>query len=282
MKNLATINDLNFGYKRGLTLFSNMNLSIKAGQTYGLLSKKDEGKTTLLKLLSGLLFPVSGKVEFMDYEPRLRQVKMLSNTFYLPEEEFRSSLSIKRFVKTYMPFYPKFSIGKFEGNLSDFSISIDTKDISTLSIGQRKKLMIAFALATNARLILLDEPTNGLDIASKNQLQRLVNGSLTDKNCIIISSNQAEDLDGLVENIIVLNNHKIVINQSLENVGEKLSFTLEETNENPNAYLYVKEVKGGFRKVSINTKKEKSELNLETLFDAVISNPEAIEKIFIE
>lgn len=280
MKNVATINDLNFGYQKNSTLFSNLNLSISAGHIYGLIGKKGEGKTTLLKLLCGLLFPDSGNVNVLEYAPQQRHPKMLANTFFLPEEGIKTSLSIKTFIKAYTPFYPKFSIGKFEGNLSDFSISIDTKDISTLSDSQRKKVMIAFAFATNSKLILLDEPFSGLDIISKNQLQRIVDGSLTDNNCIVISSQQANDLESLINSIIILNNHQVAFQQSTTNISEVLDFTFNETKGESNEIVYEQEVSGGFQKIAPNRTNKKSKIHLESLFEAVISDSATINKLF--
>lgn len=279
MKEIVKINKLNFSYKRGPKLLNDLTLTISTGHIHGLLGKNGEGKTTLLKLISGLLFPDKGSIEVMEFEPRLRQPRMLTNIFFFPEEIIQTSLSIKSFIKTYMPFYPKFSVGKFEGNLNEFSINIDTKDISTLSYGQRKKIMIAFALATNARLILFDEPTNGLDIPSKNQFRRMVDASITENSCIIISTHQVADLENLIDNIIIMVNHQIVFDQTAEIVTEKLKFISEERENVTEDTLYEEEVLGDFKKLTKNSTNEQSKLDLELLFNAVLSKGTSINRI---
>jgi ABC-2 type transport system ATP-binding protein len=280
MEKLVNINKLNFSYKKGTELFYNLNLTISVGHIHGLLGKNGEGKTTLLKLICGLLFPNEGSIEIMESEPRHRQARMLINTFFLPEELLQTSLSIKGFVKTYMSFYPKFSIGKFEGNLNEFSIDIDTKDISILSYGQRKKMLIAFAFATNARLILLDEPTNGLDIPSKNQFQRMVDASITENSAIIISTHQVADLEGIIDNVIIMDNHQIVFNETTEKISEKLQFISEDTKSYTDDTLYEEEIISGFKKLTENSTHEKSKLDIELLYNAVISEGAIMSKIF--
>ena len=82
-------------------------------------------------------------------------------------------------------------------------------------MGQRKKVMIAFALATETKVLLMDEPTNGLDIPSKKQFRKILSHIITDERTFIISTHQIRDLHSLIDNVIVIQDGKIIFNQSI-------------------------------------------------------------------
>ena len=226
MKKIVNISNLEFRYKKQVKLLSNFNLVLNSGSINGLLGKNGEGKTTLLKLISGLLFPLHGKISVEGFEPKKRDPKMLKNIFLLPEEIPESNLSIKMYNDVYTPFYPDFSATKFHNYLHEFSIDSGIKSISELSYGQKKKFYIAFGLATNARLILLDEPTNGLDIPSKRQFRRMMASVIDDKCCIVISTHQVLDLEDIVDNVIIMENHDIIFNETTDEINKKLIFNV--------------------------------------------------------
>ena len=244
------------------------------------MGKNGEGKTTLLKLISGLLFPIRGKVSVNGSESRLREPKMLYNIFLLPEEIPETSMSIKMYKDVYAPFYPDFSTSKFHSYLNEFTIDSGVKSISELSHGQKKKFFIAFGLSTNAKLILLDEPTNGLDIPSKRQFRRMMASAIDEKCCIVISTHQVLDLEDIVDNVIILDKHEIVFNQLTEVINRKLLFKKAENNDqNPNI-IYSENTKDGYHQVLENKTEENSKIDLELLFNAVVSDHHRIKELF--
>ena len=280
MKKIVHISNLEFRYKKQGKLLSNFNLVLSVGTINGLLGKNGEGKTTLLKLISGLLFPLQGKISVEGFEPKKRDPKMLYNIFLLPEEIPETSMSIKMYNDVYAPFYPNFSSTKFHSYLNEFSIDPGIKSISDLSYGQKKKFFIAFGLSTNAKLILLDEPTNGLDIPSKRQFRRLMASAIEEKSCIVISTHQVLDLEDIVDNVIILDNHEIVFNQSTENINNKLIFKTTDNKENNQDVIYSEKTTDGYHQVVENITGEKSKIDLELLFNAVVTDHHRIKELF--
>ncbi len=171
---MITINDLSFKYGKKEVL-NDISMKLEAGKIYGLLGENGVGKTTLLKIISGLQKPWKGSCSVFGEDPFKRTPSFLSRIFYLPEElEFiQNDYSIRYFAKINAPFYPKFDNEKFETILKEFEVEGDKK-LNKLSYGQMKKAVLSFAIATNAELLLLDEPSNGLDIPSKTLFRRII------------------------------------------------------------------------------------------------------------
>ncbi len=280
MKKIVNINKLEFRYKKQSKLFSDFNLGVTAGRINGLLGKNGEGKTTLLKLISGLLFPLNGSITVNGYNPAKRDPKLLSDIFLLPEEIPETVLNINTFEKVYSEFYPNYSSSKFRNYLNEFTIDLNTPSISDLSYGQKKKFYIAFGLATNAKLILLDEPTNGLDIPSKRQFRRMIGSAIDDKHCIVISTHQVTDLEEIVDNVIIIEGHEIIFNELSENISAKLLFKTVDHKEFDEDTIYLEQTNDAYQQVRINKLGEKSKLDLEMLFNAVVTNPGRIKELF--
>ena len=95
-------------------MFSNLNLALTGGGIYGLLGHNDSGKTSLLNLISGLLFAHQGEIRTLEEHPENRSARLLSQTFYLPEQIILPSLSSQRYLDLYAPFYPRFDKERFD------------------------------------------------------------------------------------------------------------------------------------------------------------------------
>jgi ABC-2 type transport system ATP-binding protein len=183
---MIQIKNVEFSYSRNSKLFAGLDLSLSPGHIHGILGKNGEGKSTLLKMISGMIFPQKGKIEVLGLEPQKRQPEMLREIFFLPEELPPITLSIENYEKVYAPFYPNFSHEQFQTYLQEFEISSGKSQINKLSYGQKKKVFMAFGLATNTKIVLLDEPTNGLDIPSKAQFRKMTSSALEDERNMII------------------------------------------------------------------------------------------------
>ncbi len=277
---MITINDLEFSYSKKTKLLSNLSLQLEAGRIHGLLGKNGEGKSTLLKLMSGLVFPKVGTIDVMGFLPQTRQPEMLQEIFFLPEELPQITLSIENYEKVYAPFYPNVSSEEFSEYLNEFDVDNKKALLNKLSHGQKKKVMIAFGLATNTKLLLMDEPTNGLDIPSKGQFRRLVAAGIDENRCLIISTHQVHDLDSLIDNIIVMEKHKIVFNQPIENITKKLLFKVANRNESDENAVYSEETLHGLYQVCKNTNGEDSKIDIELLFNAITTKTTEISKLF--
>ncbi|MEI6821097.1 MAG: ABC transporter ATP-binding protein [Bacteroidota bacterium] len=276
---MITINDLAFSYKKKKPLFNNLNLKLSEGRIHGLLGKNGAGKTTLLKLISGLLFPDDGIINTMGYVPSRRKPEMLQDIYFLFEEYTLPDFSIKKFLKVYSGFYPKFNENRFSHYLKEFEINANEK-LNHLSYGQKKKVLIAFGLATNTKLLIMDEPTNGLDIPSKSQFRKIIAGEIDERKCVIISTHQVRDLDSLIDSITIIDQQNIIISEPIENITKKLCFKAISSIENEEKVLFSESGLKGNWAVIENYNNEDSKLDIEMLFNATFANKKRMQSIF--
>jgi len=234
----------------------------------------------LLKLISGLVFPIHGDIAVMGFNPQKRTPEMLQDIFFLPEELPQLPLSIKNYEEVYAPFYPNFSAEQFNRYLKEFDIDDKKAMLNKLSHGQKKKVFISFGLATNTKLLLMDEPTNGLDIPSKGQFRRMVASAVDESRCLIISTHQVRDLDSLIDSIMIMDGHEIVFNEPNENITKKLLFKVAEHNDTDASVIYSEESLRGLYQVRENTTGEESKLDIELLFNAVFTDKKRIMNLF--
>jgi len=277
---MVNIQNVTFSYSKKAELLSNMSLQLEPGRIHGLLGKNGEGKSTLLKLISGLVFPTSGTIDTMGFVPEKRFPEMLQEIYFLPEELPLLTLSIQNYENVYAPFYPKFSAEQFNNYLKEFDITDKRQMLNKLSHGQKKKVFVAFGLATNTKLLLMDEPTNGLDIPSKGQFRRMVASAIDDTRCLLISTHQVHDLDSLIDSIIIMEKHRIVFNQPIEEITKKLYFCVSDRNEKDNAVIYSEDTLRGLYQVCENKTGDDSKLDIELLFNAVLTNTKQIVELF--
>jgi len=276
---MIQLQDVHFQYKKKTPLFQALNLEIPAGNIYGLLGKNGVGKTSLLKLIGGLVFPKSGMIDVMGFKPEDRFPAFLSDLFFMPEELHVPAMKISTFEKVYAPFYPRYNSKHFHEYLAEFELDAD-KTLTALSQGQKKKAITAFGLATNSRLLILDEPTNGLDIPSKSLFRKLLTTAITDERTCIISTHQVRDMGNLMDPIIIMNEGQIIFNDSVETIAEKLQFEVKYSRGEPDNVLYAERVPGGYMVVTENLDGEETEVDIEVFFNAMMANKKAITALF--
>lgn len=276
---MIQINNLSFSYAPKLTLFERLELALPPGNIYGLLGKNGAGKSTLLKIMTGLLFPRAGNLDVLGFQPKDRHPQFTREIYLVTEEFYLPPLALDRFVSLYSPFYPRFSHGLFQAYINELKIPREIK-LSAMSYGQKKNFLLSFGLATDCRLLLLDEPTNGLDIPSKSQFRKIVANAIHDDRSFIVSTHQVRDMENLIDPIIILDEGKIVFFQDYEQITRKLTFTRQSELPDPGSLVYSESSLGSYTVVKENTGTEETKMNLETLFNAVVSNTEKIREIF--
>lgn len=273
---MIEIKNLEFSYRSKRLVLKGLDLSVKSGHVYGLLGKNGVGKSTLLKLMAGLLFPKAGQIEVMGFMPGLRRPSFLSQLFFLPEDIWLPEMRPKAYARLLAPFYPQFSFELLDKIMAEFEVSDESK-MNNLSYGQRKKFLIALGLACNTRLLIMDEPTNGLDIPSKSCFRRLISSVATEDRCVIISTHQVRDLENLIDALIIMDNSKIWINATTGQIEEKLAFRQVIGEEE---VLYAEESLRGRWGVVENKTGEDSKLDVELFFSAVLNDPQKMIRIF--
>ena len=278
---MITLKQLSFHYENYKNLFENMELNIPNGGICGLLGKNGSGKTTLLKIISGLVFPTGGSCRVLEHNPSARQPGFLQDIYYLPEDLYVPALSVETYLNFYASFYPRFDQAMLQNYLKEFELPQD-KLLSTFSHGQKKKFLIAFGLATHSRILLLDEPTNGLDIPSKTQFRKLLAATITDEKLFIISTHQVHDVENLIDSIVVLDEGKIIFHEDLLRITQALAFTQQAIEPAASNCIYSEKQLGGYHTISENIKGLDTEINLETLFNAILTQKQKIQAIFSE
>ena len=138
---------------------------------------------------------------------------------------------------------------------------------------------MAFGLASNSRLLLMDEPTNGLDIPSKSQFRKLLVSSLNENRIFLISTHQVRDIQQLIDPILILEDGEIVFHQSIEKINEKLKVQLITEEPEPGTCLFYEKVIGGYA-VLCEAEAGGANVDLEILFNGVIRNKESLCSLF--
>jgi len=272
--------EITFRYKRK-SVFNDFSCTFGNGKVYGLLGKNGAGKSTLLYLMTGLLQPYKGKIEYNGEDVSKRPPSVLSDLFIVPEEFMLPAMPLKRYMAINKPFYPKFSEEQLRKNLSFFELDDSLHvNLATLSLGQKKKVFMSFALAANTSLLLMDEPTNGLDIPGKSRFKKFIATNMTDDRTIIISTHQVQDIERLIEHVVILENNAILLDASAVDICRNLYFITGESHIDAEKALYVTPSFQGYNALMPNNDQEESTLNLETLFNAVLENPSTIHNLF--
>ena len=267
---MIDIKDLKYKYAGSRRyVFSDFNLSMESNNIYGLLGKNGMGKSTLLYLISGLLRRNGGTISINGLDTINNRAEMLSEIFLVPEEFDLLPMSLEAYVKMNKPFYPNFSREVLESCLRDFELTPDI-NLKELSMGQKKKVYMSFALAANTKLLLMDEPTNGLDIPSKSQFRRVIANNMDGGRTMIISTHQVHDVESLLDHILILDHSELLLNASVSDICSKYSFGYRQVGEPTDDVLYAEpSVQGSAVITRKQTEEEETQLNLELLFDAV-------------
>ena len=272
---MITLKELSFSYSRKKEVLDRINLEVGSGHICGLLGKNGEGKTTLLNLLSGQIFPDQGSCLVLEEIPSERNARFLQQIFLLPEEISMPEVTAIEYIKMYAPFYPTFRDDICKACVESFEINLSDR-LSKMSQGQRKKVAITLALAAHTPLLLMDEPTNGLDIPSKATFRRLVASLIDDNQTVIISTHQVRDLESLIDTVLTLDQRQILLNKTLNEIGEKLYFGPLLPEEKA---LYSEPTPQGTIGVTAREDKEETAVSLELLFNAAITYPKEIQRI---
>ena len=272
---MITLKELSFSYSRKKEVLDRINLEVGSGHICGLLGKNGEGKTTLLNLLSGQIFPDQGSCLVLEETPSERNARFLQQIFLLPEEISMPEVTAIEYIKMYAPFYPTFRDDICKACVESFEINLSDR-LSKMSQGQRKKVAITLALAAHTPLLLMDEPTNGLDIPSKATFRRLVASLIDDNQTVIISTHQVRDLESLIDTVLILDQRQILLNKTLNEIGEKLYFGPLLPEEKA---LYSEPTPQGTIGVTARDGKEETAVSLGLLFNAAITYPKEIQRI---
>lgn len=276
---MITINNLEFSYKKGKKLFSKFNLNLPSGRIVGLLGKNGEGKSTLMKLINGLLLPASGEVTVLGRPSRGRSLELLQSIYMLGEEVRLPELTVAEFFRIYGSFYPTYDENIAKELIELFELN-ERMHLKQMSLGQKKKAQISLALSLQTPLLLLDEPTNGLDIPSKSIFRRALAKYSHPQQTIIISTHQVRDLEQVIDHLLLLRDNKVICSESIAVLDSCFSFGLVRDSIASELFYREPSVLGelGIWSRGELDQEEVMGFSMELFFNAVMTSPERIQQ----
>ena len=223
---MLKIENITYGYNAMHNVLENFSLSYEEPGIYGLLGKNGTGKSTLLYLIMGLLRPKQGEITLNGANTQERLPETLQEMFIVPEEYNLPSIPLPDYLKVFRPFYPNFAEQLMVKLLQEFDMlnvngatlnenGIPQINLGALSMGQKKKVYMCIALAARTKLLLMDEPTNGLDIPSKSQFRKVVAQGMRDDQIVVISTHQVRDVETLLDHVTIIEQNAVLLNERM-------------------------------------------------------------------
>ena len=223
---MLQIQNVTYGYNAMHNVLENFSLQYDEPGIYGLLGKNGTGKSTLLYLIMGLLRPKQGEITFNGVNTQNRLPETLQEMFIVPEEYNLPSIPLPAYLKVLRPFYPNFDEQLMVKLLEMFDMlhvngatldenGIPKINLGALSMGQKKKVYMCIAHAARTKLLLMDEPTNGLDIPSKSQFRKVVAHGMRDDQIVVISTHQVRDVETLLDHVTIIEQNAVLLNERM-------------------------------------------------------------------
>ena len=266
---MIEFSDVSFTYPySGAAALRNISLSIDEG-IYLLLGENGAGKTTFLHLAASLLLPSSGCVTINGSDSRDRKPSTLRSVFFTADDTAMPADTISTLARLHgRVFYPRFDSAMLDENLAAFGIN-PSIPLSSMSLGQRKKAIAAYALALRADILLLDEPANGLDIGSRDILRSLMARCVEPGQTVIVSTHTTADLQPLFDGIIMLRQSNLLFCNTTAHIASRLGFGIY--NIPPREALFTMNDIGRFRSIVPADPLSPSEIDIHLLYSSMYS-----------
>lgn len=205
-----------FGRKKVL---ENFKMTIDKGKVYGLLGKNGEGKTTLIRVIMGVIPSDRGEVFYKGKKIGFQHTSYKREIGYIPEESiFFSWMTVKELLAFNSAFYPTWNSKKAEECLQRFSLDGKTR-IKNLSRGMKLKLGLIVALVSEPEFLILDDPTSGLDVPTRQDfLKDIIQEILEAGTTILFSSHLVHELEGIIDHLGILHGGRLILEEEFEKV----------------------------------------------------------------
>lgn len=224
MSELLNIQNLSkkFGCNDAL---NDVSLSIEGGKIYGLLGPNGSGKTTLIKIINGLLVPNNGTVLVAGKQPGPYTKSVIS---YLPDKlYFNKWMKVSELLEYYADFYSDFDIARAKDMLERLHISENEK-LKSLSKGTKEKVQLILVMARRAKLYILDEPIGGVDPAARDYILETILSNYDPEASIIISTHLIRDIENILDDVIFLQNGKVVMTSSVDDIRQEKGMSVDD------------------------------------------------------
>lgn len=212
----------NYGTKQALI---DVNLKIEKGKIYGLLGPNGSGKTTLIKIINDLLQPSSGKILINGKEPGIESKSVIS---YLPERTYLNmNMKVSELIQFFKDFYQDFDEKKALKLLEKLKINEKDK-LKNMSKGTKEKVQLVMVMSRKADLYILDEPIGGVDPASRDYILDTILTNFNEGSSIIICTHLIADIEKILDQVIFINQGKIVLNEEADTIRKKKKTTIDK------------------------------------------------------
>ena len=212
----------NYGNKKVL---KNINFSISRGKIIGLLGKNGTGKTTLIKLINDLLTLDSGEILIDGKKIGVESKKIIS---YLPERTYLDkSMTVNEVIDMFSEFYDNFDAKKARKLLKDLKLDVNSK-LSKMSKGMQEKVQLVLVMSRKALLYILDEPLGGVDPATRDYILDTILTNFNEGASVIISTHLIADIERILDEVIFIDDGKIVLIENADKLREKEGASIDE------------------------------------------------------
>lgn len=202
-----------------------VDLTIGKGKIVGILGPNGSGKTTFLKLVAGLIRPTDGDIQICGNEISYKTKELVA---YLPDSDFLYPwMKISEAKKWYQTFFKDFNSNKFDELIEFMKLESDMT-VKSLSKGMKEKLALSLTLAREAKLIVLDEPLNGVDPVAREQILQAILKGFSFESSMIITSHLINEVESLLDEVCFLKEGKIELFRNAEELRSERNMTLDE------------------------------------------------------
>lgn len=206
-------------------ILENISFRINRGKIIGLLGKNGMGKTTIIKLLNGLLTPTSGEILINNLSPGVESKKIIA---YLPERSYLDkSMSVNQILTYFTDFYDNFNLDKALKLLKDLDLN-HTQNLNKMSKGMLEKLRLVLCMSRDADLYILDEPLGGVDPATRDYILDTILNNFKDGASILISTHLISDIERILDDVIFIDKGKVIISESADELRSKYHESIDE------------------------------------------------------
>ena len=214
---MLVCNDLKKKYFKK-TAVENITLELEAGRIYALLGPNGSGKTTFMKTVAGLVKPTEGTVLYKNQPIGVDSKKEVS---YMPTEDyFYPYMTVEDVGKYYKDFFEDFNFDTYKAMVADMGVGLKDK-ITKISTGMAAKVRLAAALSRKAKLYLLDEPLNGIDLVARDKIMATILKVADEDVTIVISSHLVEELETVVDGVIFIKDGRNVLVGDADEIREE-------------------------------------------------------------
>ena len=206
---------------KGTVAVDSIDFDIPAGRIVGLIGPNGSGKTTTLKAALGLV-PFEGELKVLGKDPRTQRDELMQDVCFIADVAVLPRwLKVKDAVDFVAGVHPRFNRAKAEGYLAHTKLRPDQK-VKEMSKGMIVQLHLALVMAIDAKLLVLDEPTLGLDILYRKQFyQNLLEDYFDENKTIVVTTHQVEEIEHILTDLMFIRDGKIVLSASMDEIGER-------------------------------------------------------------